>query len=160
MTITQIVSEIRAHIEPWAKKNNARLSVARDPWNAYELVASGSRGLILVIGFAGERAVDGPRHNPLATARIEVTLGSGMGLTAEPDANTFRDIGDRAALSDLLDDLIKTLSSLTFSNASTSSKILEYQGTEPLTLSTGMRLAAFVAAFAVTRIVLSTPQTP
>lgn len=159
MKIAQIIAEVREKLEPWVQAQNGRITVARDPWQAYELVASGPRGLLVVLGWGGERIVDAPRNNPLATARIEITVGSGMGLTAEPDANTFRSVGDRPALTDMIDEMIQTVAAITLTGITTTSRVLEYQGTEPMALPTGIRLAAFQVTFNVTRKVLINPQT-
>lgn len=157
MTLATTLTLIRDALEPWAKQHAGVIKIARDPWQPYEMLSAGSRGIILALGWIGERVVDAARHSPLATGTFELVLGAPMGLTPETDANLHRPIGDRPALVDLVDDLIVTVSKIDFTGTTTTAHFLEYQGADPLTLPNGVRLAAYRLTFSLTRVVL-TPQ--
>jgi len=139
MTLTDIFAAINDPLRAWCEAHNARLSIAKDPWHAYELIAAGPSGLIVVLGLDGERLKDSPRTNPLAMVRVEVSIGNGMGLTADPGAAQFKQVGDRAALIDLIDDLINAVAGITLP--------------DPVSLPNTLRLAAYRATFHITRLV-------
>lgn len=159
MTISEIIAEVRKVVEPWIVNAGGTLVVARDPWHAYELIAGGPRGLILVLGYGGESVIDAPQGNPLAQMRIELTLGNGMGLDADTGASQFTAIGDRPALADLLDGLVQAVCAINLveiDNGTTNHNFL-FQGETPVELPNGLRMAAYRVEFNLIRLVTTKP---
>jgi len=160
MRIAEIIEKIRAVAAPWAQEHGGTICVAKDPWHAYEIVAAGPRGLLVVIAYPGETVVDSPRGNPIAQMRVEVTLANGLDLGADTGAGTFRQIGDRASLVDLIEDLKAACMAVDFSGDSngTTEPSLSYTGTDTLELANGIRMAAYRLNFSIARVVLSNPR--
>jgi len=155
MTLSAMLNLVRDALEPWTKTKAGAFKVARDPWQPYEIMSAGSKGIIVSLGWIGERVVDAGQHSPLAAGTIELVLGAPMGLTQETDANLHRPVGDRPAVVDLVDELIAEVSKIAIPGSTTTAHFFEYLGTEPLTLPNGVRLAAYRLTFQVTRIVLT-----
>jgi hypothetical protein len=160
MKLSEIISALREVVEPWINEQGGVCTVARDPWHAYELIASGPNGLICVIGYGGRALLDSPQGNPLAQMRFELILGNGMGLDADTGASVYQAIGDRPALTDLLDTLTQVVSeiNLTERAAGTTTPRFLFQGDEPFEIPNGLRLAAFRLTFNLVGTVLTTPQ--
>jgi len=150
MKISAIIKELEPVLAFWAKTRAAVVTTARDPWHAYEIIASGTSGLMVVLGIGGEDVIDAPRSRPLATPSIEITLGIGMGMSADSGAAMFHTDGKRVALVDQLDDLIETMYGVQVDSQETS-HIFEYRGFAPLSLPNGLRMAAYRATFHITR---------
>jgi hypothetical protein len=160
MKLSDIIAALRETVEPWINENGGVCTIAKDPWHAYELIASGPRGLICVIGYGGRSLLDGPQGNPLAQMRFELVIGNGMGLDADTGAAVYQAIGDRPALTDLLDTLTQKVSEINLAlvSAGTTTPRFLFQGDEPFEIPNGLRLAAFRLTFNLVGTVLTTPQ--
>ena len=160
MTISEIIATVRKVAEPWIKDQGGTLSVARDPWHAYELLAAGPRGLILVLCYGGEKVIDAPQGNPLARLRIELTLGNSMGLTADMSAAQFVPQGDRPALADMIDSLVQAICAIGMAEigAGTTGPCFLFDGEDPVELANGIRMAAYRIDFGLVRLVTTNPQ--
>jgi hypothetical protein len=160
MKLSDIIAVLRETIEPWITENGGVCTIAKDPWHAYELIASGPHGLICVIGYGGRALLDSPQGNPLAQMRFEIVLGNGMGLDANTGAAVYQSIGDREALTDLLDTLTQKVAEINLTNTSqgTTTPRFLYQGDEPFEIPNGLRLAAFRLTFNLVGTVLTTAQ--
>lgn len=159
MTIAEIVDAVRLVAEPWSARNGGTFTVSRNPFHAYELVSAGPRGLIVVLGYGGERVIDSPQGNPLARMRIEVTLGNGMGLTPDTDAIQFRSQAGSPALADLIDDLVQSICAINLSeiDKGTTNHNFLFQGDEPMELQPGIRMSAYRINFDLIRLATASP---
>lgn len=160
MTIAQLIAELKKVAEPWVAEAGGTFSVARDPWHAYELIAAGPSGLILVLCYGGEQVIDSPEGNPLARMRFELTLGNGMRLTADMGSLQYQAQGDRPALAELLDGLIKAICGINLQEVSqgTTNPNFLFEGESPVELPGGIRMAAYRVSFGLVRLVTTTPQ--
>ena len=157
MTIAEIINAVRAVAEPWVKDSKGAFSVARDPWHAYELLAAGTSGLILVLCCGGEKPTDAPQGNPLGRLKVELTLGYGMGLTADLQSGQFAPIGNRPPLANMLDSLLQAVCAIDMQQvaAGATGPCFIYEGFDPVSLPNGVRMAAYRCTFHIIRLVRS-----
>ena len=154
MKISAIIAALKPALDTWAKARQTTVILARDPWHAYEIIASGTSGFMIVLGVGSEELIDSPRQHPLARPTIEITLGNGMGLTADTGAAVLQTTGQRVALVDELDSMIEAVYAVTLPEDGKTSRIFEYSGFDTLSLPNGLRMAAYRTTFRITRQVL------
>lgn len=143
MHIDEVISAVHDHLAPWAQAQKGRLVVATDPFNVLEILATGPRGFVVVLGFGGDEALGEEEQNPLATATVEVTVGYCLGLDIAQGLLLFKAKTDRPSLLGLVSACRAQLLALTFADDGESGRFLAYGGCEPVTLPDGFPLAAY-----------------
>ena len=149
----QIVAALVNGLSPWAKKQKARVSVARDPFEVIELLGADTPGLRLVVHWAG----DDPLGEQMAHV-LEIVLGLNLGLTATPDKALVSGSAGRPALYQLISDLRVAVLAVEFPSLATES-YLEYAGTKPLVTPEGVPLAAYTLRFTLDAAIQTPPST-
>ena len=155
----QIVAALVNGLSGWAKKQKAKTSVARDPFEVIELLGADTPGLRLVVHWAGDDPLgEEMAQAPLVTHVLEIVLGLNLGLTATPDRALVSGSSGRPALYQLISDLRVAVLAVEFPSVATES-YLEYAGTKPLVTPEGVPLAAYTLRFTLDAAIQTPPST-
>jgi hypothetical protein len=146
LRIDQIVNQVKTPLEAFARGLNGSVSVARDPYNVFELIAANPRGYRLILHWAGDKNISEVSIMPLLNHRLEVVLNRNLGLPVKPDQALTDTIGSVPPLFQSVDELRTILLGLKFSDTSTGG-YLEYGGCDPLVAPDGAPLAAYQLTF-------------
>jgi hypothetical protein len=140
----QILESVKNDLDAWAAAltgAKARISVAKDPWNALELLVQGPAGLIVVIHWAGDEG-NGRTGDPKADNTLEVIVGYNLGLTLPLDQALFKSTVDRPSLLKYVNDVRARLLTIQFP-ADETIQTTFYAGCEPVVAPQGIPLAAY-----------------
>jgi hypothetical protein len=147
LRIDQILSLLKTALEAFAQNlSGGVVSIARDPWNVFELLGANSRKYLLILHWAGDENIGEYQFSPLLLHRIEVIIAYNLGLYATPDQALLKTNGERPPLYQSIDDLRTLLLSLQYSSPQTGGW-LEYKGAEPVVAPDGVALAAYKLTF-------------
>lgn len=142
MRIDEIMEALRKDLDGWVKERRGVLSVARDPWDALDVLINGPQGVQFVLAWGGDDSLGEQATEPLAGNIIELTVAYNLGLSAGRDAALTENKVDRPSLLKLTNDARARLLAYVFA-ANDEPQVLEYGGTQPVTLPEGIPLAAF-----------------
>jgi hypothetical protein len=156
LRIDEIVNKLKGALDAFAQGLSGTTSIARDPYNVFELVAANPRGYLLVLHWAGDKNISEVVIHPLLAHRLEVIISRNLGLPARPDAALVQTIGTVPPLFQSVDDLRNLLLGLQFPAESTG-QFLEYAGTGPLVTPEGVPLAAYQLDFNLRALPASSP---
>ena len=155
----QIVTAIVNGLTAWAKKQKAKTSVARDPFEVMELLAADTPGLRLVVHWVGDDPLgEQMEQAPLVTNTLEIILGLNLGLTATPDKALVSGSPTRPALYQLISDLRVVVLAVEFPSEATAS-YLAYAGCKPMVTPEGVPLAAYALRFTLDTAIQTPPAT-
>jgi hypothetical protein len=148
LRIDQILAILKAALEAFLTGlgQPGLVSIARDPFNVFELLNNGPLNYRVVLHWAGDENISELPFVPLLLHRLEVIFGYNLGLTARPDLALIQSVGSRPPLFEQLDNLRTTLLDLQFSSEQTGA-YLEYQRCEPMVTPDGVPLAAYRMSF-------------
>ena len=153
LRIDEILQTLKGALDAFAQGlgAGAQVSIARDPFNVFELLNAGTQNYVLVLNWAGDEQINDIPIIPLLRHNLEIVFGYNLGLTARPDLALIKPIGNRPSLYQALDDIRALLLSVQFGTNQTG-MYLEYKGTEPVVTPDGIPLAAYRLAFGLRAI--------
>ena len=158
MRIDQIFKAWKCAVDNFAQGLQGKVSIARDPYNVFELLAANPAGYLIIMHWAGDQQINEVFTIPLLRHRLEFIIARNLGMTAKPDQALLDTIASQPPLFQNVDDLRTLLMSLQVQDPSTGGN-LEYIGTEPVVTPEGVTLAAYRLIFGF-RAVPSTSANP
>jgi hypothetical protein len=150
LTIDQIVAQLKAGVDSYATGISGRTSIARDPFNVFELLKANTQGYLVILHWGGDEniAEDAPESVVLLRHKLEVIIGFSLGLTARPDAALIQTVGARPPLFQQVDNLRQLLMGFTFpTDSGQTAGQLSYIGTHPVVTPDGVVMAAYQLNF-------------
>lgn len=148
-TISQIVDIFFKDVSIWTLENGGKAFLARDPAEPYEILSGmGPVDFRSVVNWAGDREFGGNVMQHLDRHTIEVWIGRGRGLAADPNRSLVYPDGLKAPLLDLVEKCKQRILELKFP-AEVTRKYTAYVGTEPVTTPDGLSMAAYKTSFTV-----------
>lgn len=146
-TISQIIRAYFEDISQWARQNGGTPFLARDPAEPYELIAGmGPSDFRVVVNWAGDKEFGGNVLQHLDKHSIEVWIGRGRGLAADPNRSLVYSDGQQKALLDLVEACKQRVLEMKFP-AEVTRKYTVYMGTDPVTTPDGISMAAYKLSF-------------
>jgi hypothetical protein len=146
-TISQVVRTYFEDVSQWARQNGGTPFLARDPAEPYELIAGmGPNDFRVVVNWAGDREFGGNVLHHLDKHSIEVWIGRGRGLAADPNRSLVYADGQQKPLLDLVEACKQRVLGLKFP-AEVTRKYTGYVGTDPVTTPDGISMAAYKLTF-------------
>jgi len=143
LRIDQIVAGLEAKLRPFVKGLKGRLVVAGDPLSALEVLLWSERGLVVVLCYTGDDTQAEAAPDDVASQRLELTVGYGLGLKVGQEEALFSNRVDRPSLYKLLDQVRAYALSIVFPADDTTGERLRYRGCAAVALPSGMPLAAY-----------------
>jgi hypothetical protein len=142
-TITQLVRIYADDIAKWTQENGGTPFLARDAAEPYERIAGmGPNDFRVVVMWAGDKGFGGNIKQHLDRHTIEIWIGRGRGLAADPNRDNVLPNGQRKALLDLVEEAKQRVLELRFPREITREHS-EYIGTDPVTTPDGIPMAAY-----------------
>jgi hypothetical protein len=153
LRIDEILTTLKNALAAFAQNlgAGAQVSIARDPFNVFELLNAGTQNYVLALLWAGDENINDIPIIPLLRHNLELAFGYNLGLTARPDLALIQPVGNRPSLYQALDDIRTLLLSVQFGSNQTG-MYLEYKGTEPVVTPDGIPLAAYRLSFGLRAI--------
>jgi hypothetical protein len=146
-TISQIVRAYFEDVSRWARERGGLPFLARDPAEPYEIIAGlGPNEFKVVVNWAGDKEFGGNVLQHLDKHSIEVWIGRGRGLAADPNRSLVYSDGEKKALLDLVESCKQRVLELKFP-AEVTRKYTAYVGTDPVTTPDGISMAAYKLTF-------------
>ena len=145
MHLDQIAAAVHADLASWVREYKGRACVATDPLNVLEILATGPRGLVVIVGYGGGEQL-GDQGDPdaaLSAETLEVTVGHALGLEVDQGISLLQNRHGRTSLLRLLSLCRARVLSMRFADGGESDTGLAYAGTEAVTLQDGFPLAAY-----------------
>jgi len=148
-SLDEMLALFRARLETWTRNNRALLSIAKDPWNALEMLAEAPAGLRVILNWSGDAAagnLDGGEFG--SVNNVEVIVSYNLGLTAKPDAALLSAQPNRPALLRCVSEIRECILSLGVEDEASDELVSPgYVGCEPVITPEGIPLAAFRLRF-------------
>jgi hypothetical protein len=145
--ISEIIRAFYEDVVKWARENAGTAFLARDPAEPYEIIAGmGPNDFKVVVNWAGDKEFGGNVMNHLDRHTIEVWIGRGRGLAADPNRTLVYPDGQKKALLDLVESCKQRVLELKFP-VEVTRKYTAYVGTEPVTTPDGISMAAYKLSF-------------
>lgn len=142
-TITDIVKIYANDLAKWTLENGGTPFMARDAAEPYERIAGmGPNDFRVVVMWAGDKGFGGNLKQHLDKHQIEIWIGRGRGLAADPNAGLVQPDKSRKALLDLVEEAKQRVMEIRFPREITREHS-EYIGTEPVTTPDGIPMAAY-----------------
>jgi hypothetical protein len=142
-TISQITRAYFEDVSQWAREQGGTPFLARDPAEPYELIAGmGPNDFRVVVNWAGDKEFGGNRLQHLDKHTIEVWIGRGRGLAADPNRSLVYADGEKKALLDVVESCKQRVLGLKFPREVTKQYTV-YVGTDPVTTPDGISMAAY-----------------
>jgi hypothetical protein len=146
-TISQIIRAFFEDVSRWAREHGGIPFLARDPAEPYELIAGmGPTEFKVVLNWAGDKEFGGNVLQHLDKHTIEVWIGRGRGLAADPNKSLVYADGQKQALLDLVESCKQRVLELRFPREVTR-KYTVYVGCDPVTTPDGISMAAYKLSF-------------
>jgi hypothetical protein len=146
-TISQIIRTYFEDISQWAREQGGAPFLARDPAEPYELIAGmGPNDFRVVLNWSGDKEFGSNILQHLDRHTIEVWLGRGRGLAADPNRSLVYTDGEKKALLDLVESCKQRVLELKFP-VEVTRKYTGYVGSDPVTTPDGISMAAYKLSF-------------
>jgi hypothetical protein len=148
MKASEFMTKLSADIESWVKSRGGSFIAARDPLHPYVVLAGGTyQSFVVILSYAGGSALNTDQQpHSMKSAKVEIFVGYGMDLRADPSAWLFKDDGSKPSILKTLDDLVAHVLTVVFDNGEGhDDAYAEYGGDEQASLPDGAPLKAFKA---------------